>query len=172
MQKLSLLIASAATLLTGCEAPQKSHTWEIVRAVRHSGPSEKVPAPAYAKELHRVLQGAGIEHKVVTFKFRYRARILLNREGEDTAVVYRDSATPAQPWWLMAERLSSPVWLPMQPVESQIAFYVSRPATIVKVEDFPAKATKKHRHAGKAGKFIVKPGVQPAKPKGKKSRSS
>jgi hypothetical protein len=152
MQKLSLFAASAAILLAGCEAPQKSHTWETVRAVRHSGPAAKTPALDYARELHGALQGAGVEHRVVTFKFRYRSRLLLNREGEETAVIYRDPTTPAQPWWLMAERLSTPVWIPSQPLESQVSFFVSRPATVVRVEEFAAKHAGKHRHAGKGGK--------------------
>ena len=183
MQKLAIVSAATTLLFTGCETPRQSRTWETVKAVRHAGPFVKEPAATYAGELHKTLQNARIDHKVVTFTFRYRSRILLNREGEETAVIYRDPSTPALPWWLMSERLSSPVWLPTQPVPSQVAFYLRRPATVVKVEDFPAEITKpfreskytgkKHtgkkkagkKHAGKGGKSVVKPASHPAKSK-------
>lgn len=187
MQKLALL--ATILLLAGCETPRKSRTWETVKAVRHSGPSVQDPASAYAEKLHTTLQNARVEHKVVTFKFRYRSRLLLHREGEETAVIYRDPATPAQPWWLMSERLSTPVWLPTQPLASQVAFHIRRPATIVKVEAFPAEICKPAReskyveknhtgkknagkkHAGKGGKSVVKPASHSAKYKTKKRSS-
>ena len=60
-----------------------------MKAVRHSGPFEKSPLAAYAARLHKTLQDACVAHKVVTVKFRYQSRILLNREGEDTAAIAR-----------------------------------------------------------------------------------
>jgi hypothetical protein len=170
MNKLSLLGATAAIFLAGCEAPQKSHTWAIVHAVPHAGPAAKAPALEYARELHTALETSRVEHKIVTFKFRYRSRILLNREGEETAVIYRDPATPSHPWGLMSERIFSPVWLPTEPVASQVSFYVRRPATVVKIEDFPARHARKHRHAGRDGKSVVKPRSHPSKSKGKKAK--
>ena len=124
------------------------------------------PAAAYAEKLHHALQSAHVEHKVVTFKFRYRSRLLLDREGEETAVIYRDCSTPANPWWIMAERLSTPVWLPTQPVASQVAFFLSRPTAIVKIDEFPAESTrptKKAIYAGKSGKSVAKPAARSAK---------
>ena len=115
MQKLTPFALIAATLIEGCASAQKSRTWETVKSVRHSGPAETQPAIAYAKKLHGVLQCAGVEHKVVTLKFRHDFRILLRRDAEETAVIYRDPATPRHPWWLMAERLSRPLWLPTAP---------------------------------------------------------
>jgi hypothetical protein len=161
MHKFPVSAVIAATLLAGCAPAQKSHTWQIVKAVRHAGPAEKEPAAAYAATLHKTLQNAGIAHKVVTLKFRYDFRILLRREAEETAVIYRDPATPKHPWWLMAERLSRPVWLPCEPVASQAAFYLSRPVNIVKVEDFPAGETKhaaKGKHDGKTMRKPLKHG--------------
>ena len=190
MHKFALLTAATALLLASCEAPRQSRTWETVKAVRHTGPFVKEPAVAYAEKLHTALQGARVEHKVVTFKFRYRSRLLLNPEGEETAVIYRDRATPAQPWWLMSERLFSPVWLPTQPVASQVAFYVRRPATVVKLDEFPADMCKPEKgsksagkkHAGKKkagkkgsskdGKSVVKPSSHAAKSKAKKRKTS
>jgi hypothetical protein len=173
MQKLTLLTTAAAILLAGCGTSQPSRTWETVKAVRHIGPGVQNPDVTYAENLHKALQGARVEHKVVTFKFRYRSRLQLYREGEETAVIYRDCCTPAQPWWIMAERLSTPEWLPTQPVESQAAFYVRRPATIVKIDEFPSEAAqpaKKTKHAGKGGKSLVKPASHSAKSKAKKPK--
>jgi len=169
---LSALIA--ATLLTGCgsakKSPLKSSAWQTVKAVPHSGPLEKSPPAAYAARLHKTLQCAGIAHKVITVKFRYQAPILRDREGEDTAVIYRDTATPAHPWWLMSERLANPMWLPSKPLASQAAFYLSRPVRIVKVEDFPAKKTACGCSGGKSAFKPVshrsKPGAAGKKPAG------
>ena len=190
MQKLAVLTAATALLLAGCEAPRQSRTWETVKALRHAGPFVKEPAVTYAENLHTTLRSERVEHKVVTFKFRYRSRLMLNREGEETAVIYRDSATPAHPWWLMSERLFSPVWLPTQPVASQVAFYVRRPATVVKLDEFPAdiakpakgskSAGKNHagkkkagrKHAGKGGKSVVKPISHSGKSKTKNRKTS
>jgi hypothetical protein len=175
MPKLSLLSAATVVLLAGCGTSQPSRTWETVKAVRHTGPGVQNPAAAYAENLHNALQSACVEHKVVTIKFRYRSRLRLNCEGEETAVIYRDSETPAQPWWLMAERLPGPVWLPTQPVESQVAFYLRRPVSIAKIEEFPADATrpaKQASHAGKDGKSVVKPASHPAKSKAGKGKHS
>lgn len=190
MHKFALLTATAALFLAGCEAPRHSRTWETVKAVRHVGPFVKDPAVAYAEKLHKALQSTRVEHRVVTFKFRYRSRLLLNREGEETAVIYRDPATPAHPWWLMSERLFSPVWLPTQPLASQVAFYVRRPATVVSLDEFPSEickpekgsksAGKKHmskkqpgkKGAGKGGKSVVKTASHSAKSKPKRAAGS
>ncbi len=168
MQKLTLLALLVATLVAGCAPAQKSRTWQTVRSVRHAGPADAQPAVAYAKKLHGVLQCAGVEHKVVTLKFRHDFRILLRRDAEDTAVIYRDPATPKHPWWLMSDRLSRPLWLPTAPVASQAAFYLTRPVTIVKVEDYPANAGKKKGCACKDGKEVMKP-IAPS-PKSKEIR--
>ena len=157
MHKLSVLFTGAAILLAGCETPKRSRAWEIALTVRHAGPHVDAPAVAYAERLHGALQEARVEHKIVTFKFRYRSRLLLNREGEETVVIYRDNAAPANPWWLMAERLPAPVWLPSAPVESQVSFYVTRPATIVKTEEFPAEGARTARTSRHDGKALLKP---------------
>jgi hypothetical protein len=169
MHKLALLTTATAILLAGCGTSQPSRTWETVKAVRHTGPGVQNPDAAYAEKLHKTLQGARVGHKVVTFKFRYRSRLQLYREGEETAVIYRDCCTPAQPWWAMAERLSTPVWLPTQPVGSQVSFFVRRPTTIVKIEEFPGDCAKP---AGKCGKSFVKPASHRAKSKAGKSKQA
>ena len=166
MQKFSLL-AAAAILLAGCAPSQKSSAWKIARTLPHAGPHTDAPDTDYAHRLHFALLEAGVGHKVVTFQFRYRSRILLNREGGETAVLYRDTATPAHPWWLMAERLGTPVWLPAEPLASQVAFYVRRPVSIVKVEDFPAKDATRAGRTKHDGKPLLKPFRQ-----GKKAKAS
>lgn len=171
MQKLTPFALIAATLLAGCAPAQKSRTWQTVKSVRHSGPAETQPSVAYAKKLHGALQCAGVEHKVVTLKFRHDFRILLRRDAEETAVIYRDPATPRHPWWLMAERLSRPIWLPTAPVASQAAFYLTRPVTVVNVEDYPANDGRKKESACKEGKAVVKPASHASKSKGKKRKA-
>jgi hypothetical protein len=167
MHKLALLTTATAILLAGCGTSQPSRTWKTVKAVRHIGPGVQKPDAAYAEKLHKTLQGARVEHKVVTFKFRYRSRLQLYREGEETAVIYRDCCTPAQPWWIVAERLSTPVWLPTQPVGSQVSFFVRRSATIVKIEEFPGDCAKP---AGRAVKSVVKPESHRTKSKAKEPK--
>ncbi len=150
MQKLTAFTAAAAILLAGCAA-KKSATWQTVRAVPHAGPRDKAPAPAYADRVHTVLRDAGVAHKVVTFKFRYRSRLLRDREGEETVVVYRDTATPAGAWWLAADRLSAPEWLLNSPLDRQLASHMGRSVRVVNVADFPARGEKRD------GKAVAKP---------------
>lgn len=168
MHKFALLTTATAILLAGCETPRPSPTWETVKAVRRVGPGVQKPAATYAENLHKALLAARVEHKVVTIKFRYRSRLQLNCEGEETAVIYHDCCTPGQPWWIMAERLPGPIWLPTQPVESQVAFYVRRPASIVKIDEFGefgARPTKKSDRSRGDGKSVVKPVSHTAKAK-------
>jgi hypothetical protein len=139
MLKLLAFAVGIVALFPGCTAPKKTPTWAAVKAVRHPRPAVPDRDRAYAKELHETLQRSGVEHKVVTFTFRYASRIDLFRPAEGTAVIYRDTGTPAHPWWFMEESLSRPVWLPTGPVQRQVAFRLARPATIVKVDEFPAK---------------------------------
>jgi hypothetical protein len=145
MHKFLPLAAGISLLFASCQTQQRSRTWEVVKATPHPGPGEKDPSGAYATKLHKALEKSGVEHKVVTFKFRYVSRLTLNHEGEDTVVIYRDGANAAQPWWIMAERLWSPMWLPASAIDSQVSFFVRRPASVVKVEEFPAASETKSR---------------------------
>lgn len=160
MHKLIALTVGIVALLSGCNAPQKTQTWAAVKAVRHPRPVVPDRDRSYAKELHETLQRSGVEHKVVTFTFRYTSRTSHFEPAEGTAVIYRDTGTPAHPWWFMEESLSSPVWLPTEPVERQIAFRLGRPATVVKIEEFPSKTAKPCHDSHKQHVPIAK---QPAK---------
>lgn len=115
----------AALCLSGCAGTIKSTAWHVAKSTPHAGPGELPHDKTFAKKLHERLQKAGVEHRVVTYKFRYHSRIFLNRETEETAVVYRDESTRSSPWWIMSERLSSPLWLPSSPLKSQVSFYLS-----------------------------------------------
>jgi len=155
MHKLIAFAAGIAAFLTGCQSPQTTQTWRTVKAVRHAAPAVENRDSAYARELHKTLQHAGVEHKIVAFTFKYTTRYNLDRDGSGTAVIYRDSATPSHPWWLMDERLFSPVWLPDESIERQVGFYLVRPANVVNVEEFPCKssdAAKRHHDSGKTRK--------------------
>lgn len=167
MHKIMPLAAGISLLFASCQAPRQSRTWEIVKASRHPGPGEQDPSGVYARELHKTLEKSGIAHKVVTFKFRYASRLTLNAAAEDTAVIYRDDSNPAQPWWIMAERLWSPVWVPVQAIDAQISFFVRRPATVVKVEEFSAAPAENSRKPERASK----PRASKTKSSGKKSGS-
>lgn len=138
MQKLNALTAAIAIFLTGCQSTHSSKTWHKVRSVPHVGPGIGNRSQAYADRLHTTLQRAGIEHKVVKFRFKYPGLLRLDRPGEDIAVIYRDPSQSSQPWWLASECIWSPVWLPTASVESQVAFYLRRPVTITSATSFPA----------------------------------
>ena len=150
MQKLNALTAGIALLLTGCHPTQNSRTWEAVKAAPHTGPGVQHRSAAYAQRLHATLQRAGVEHKVVTFRFRYPDILKINRTGEDVAVIYKDTSTPDHPWWLMSENLWNPVWMPTGAVKRQVNFYVRQPAAIVSVAEFrtgSSKGAKPHHDA-------------------------
>jgi hypothetical protein len=137
MHKLLAFAIGLVAALSGCSATQKTQTWATVKAVRHPQPGIPDRARAFAGELHTTLAHSGVEHKIVTFTFRYSGKYDMNRLAESTAVIYRDSGTPAHPWWLIDEDLSNPLWLPTESPQCQIGFRLHRPATIVKVEEFP-----------------------------------
>ena len=168
MHKQSALTATIAVLLTGCQSTPNSWTWETVKAAPHIGPGIRNRSHVYADQLHKTLQQAGVEHKVVTFRFKYPSLLRIDRAGEDIAVIYRDSGTPTHPWWLMAECLWSPVWLPAGAVESHVAFYLRRPATIMSTTSFlptMQKASKANMPEIKRNAPAEKSAVHPGKRK-------
>jgi hypothetical protein len=126
---------------TGCAAFTTSQTWQTVMRTRPDAHSTaEDPAAAYAAKLHHVLKAASVDHKVVTFDYHYTTRF--DREdvvGTHTAVIYRDNLDPNNPWWLMEDRLSKPVWVTGSDPENQVSFYVSNYAHVVSEKDFPAR---------------------------------
>ena len=137
MKTTFTLTAGIALLLTACHST-KTDTWQKVVSTSHAISDDKDKSRAYAAELHSTLLHAGIAHKVVTFQFRYSSKYTINGTAERTAIIYRDAAEPKHPYWIMDDHLTSPVWLPEEPVERQVDFYLRRSTTIVSVTDFPA----------------------------------
>ena len=157
MQKLTSLAAGIAVLLAGCQPNQNSRTWEAVKATPHAGLFVPNRSSVYAQKLHKTLQHAGVEHRVVTFRFKYPTVLKVDRTGEDVAVIYKDTGSPGNPWWLMSECLWNPVWLPSDAVQHQVDFYVRRPAKIVSVVAFRAGSSLQD------GKSVCKPERKPLK---------
>jgi hypothetical protein len=139
MQKslpISFSLAVCLTL-TGCTAFKKSQTWEKVTETRGQRPEGGAdPSNAYAKKLHTVLTANKVEHKLVTYQYRYKTRLREEAVGTRTAVLYKDETNPSNPWWLMDERLGKPLWLPNEEVDRQVAFYLRRKADVVEQKAF------------------------------------
>src|SRR5688572_28636460 len=109
MQKPLFLSLAISVALTGCST---SPTWSRVRSVRVDVRDTADPSGVYAEQLSSVLRTAGVEHRVVTYQFRYHTRLREEAVGTRTAVIYRDDSNPANPWWLMDDRAKNPVWVP------------------------------------------------------------
>src|SRR6187455_1897076 len=107
MQKTNLLSLAACLTLAGCSQP--SSPWNTVRSVRVDTRDSDDPSAAYAEHLSGVLKSANVEHKVVTYEYRYRTVLREEAIGTRTAVLYRDDRNPNNPWWLTDERLYKPV---------------------------------------------------------------
>ena len=136
MPKIISLSLAAGLTLTGCSVFKKSQTWEKVTQAKPDVRAEADPSKAYASQLHRELAKDNVEHKVVTYQYRYRTRLREDAVGVRTAVVYKDNTDPNNPWWIMDERLGKPVWLPNDQLDKQVAFYLRRDAEIVEQHDF------------------------------------
>jgi hypothetical protein len=89
------------------------------------------PSAAYAEHLSGVLKTAHVQHKIVTYEYRYHTAFREEAIGTRTAVIYRDDKNPNNPWWLMDDQLFNPVWLPGEDENRQVSFYLHRPATVV-----------------------------------------
>ncbi|HEX8312929.1 MAG TPA: hypothetical protein VF614_16515, partial [Chthoniobacteraceae bacterium] len=148
-----LSLSFALTLgLSGCQVFTKSPTWDKVTKVRAQTLETEDPSQAYANELHRVLADEAVEHKVVTYQYRYTTRLREEAIGTRTAIIYRDSHNGSYPWWLMDDRTGRPVWLPNGDVQQQVQFYAQHRTEIVDVKEFPNGAG--------SGKSVV--GTEPA----------
>jgi hypothetical protein len=169
LKPLSLSLAVAVTL-TGCAAFRKSQTWEKVVENR----SDRIAARGgdYTNELHKVLTSDNVEHKVVTYEYRYRTRLREEAVDTRTAVIYRDATTPNYPWWIMDEHLSTPRWLPNGEVDRQVQFFIGAPAQVLTRQDFPGDgsgSSKATEHARRSA-FLLARSNRPA-PVQRSSRS-
>ena len=135
MSKSLTLSIAACVALTGCQIVHQSPTWKKVVSTRITLPREGDTSKIYAEGLHRELLAAGIEHKVVTYEYTYRANLRSEATGERTVVIYRDDVNPKYPWWVKDERRGRPLWLPNGSVEEQLEFYAGRDVEIVSTSD-------------------------------------
>lgn len=153
MQKPLALSIAACLALTGCNAFRNSETWNQAVKVR---PAETTldpdPSNAYAAKLHHAFLSQGVEHKVVVYQYEYMTRRYEKAVGTRTAVIYRDDANPAYPWWLKDDRLNNPFWLPNGSLDKQVSFYIRRKAQVIEVKDYPARG-----HGGKTSLALEKP---------------
>ena len=164
MKTTLTLTAGIALVFAACHST-RTDTWQKVVSSPRTGNDDKDRSRAYAAELHSTLLHNGIAHKVVTYQFRYSSKFTISGTAERTAIIYRDSAEPKHPYWIMDDHLTSPVWLPEGPVERQVDFYLRRPSTIVSVTDFPAgddKAVKPLEKSAHRKSAVSR--IQPAKP--------
>lgn len=129
MQKLTLF--GLAVLFTGCQAFKKSDTWSKVTAHRVDTRGASDPSRIYAEDLSRELVASQVEHRVVTYQYRYRPRLREEALAQQTAVIYKDPTRPEHPWWLKDHLTSRPVWLPNVELSRQVAFYAQRDIEVV-----------------------------------------
>jgi hypothetical protein len=141
-----LVCCAICFALAGCQVFKRSNTWEKVTKVRGTRDLDPDASEKYASRLHDVLKADAVEHKVVTYQYRYTTRLREEAVSTRTAVLYKDKATPGSPWWLMDDQLEKPVWLPNAQVERQVEFYLHQPAQVVAQSDFGG---------GDAGKSVI-----------------
>jgi hypothetical protein len=136
----TLAAPAAAIFLAGCGA---SPTWSRVTAVRVDTRDAADPSTAYAEQVSAVLKTSGVEHKVVTYQFRYRTPLREEAITTRTAVIYRDGSDSRNPWWLAEYRLRIPHWLPGNDLGRQISFHVHGPAEVLTVDEHEEREGKK-----------------------------
>lgn len=124
-------------LLTGCSAFKKSQTWQQVVDNRADRLAAGAGKSGYPDKLHAVLVAQNVEHKIITYQYRYKTRLREEAVGTGKAVLYRDPATPDSPWWAMDENTGFPVWVPNESLDRQMSFFLHHNAEILAREDFP-----------------------------------
>ena len=147
MHKAFSLSLAVALTLTGCGVVRRSPTWATVRSVRVDTRDQVDPSAAYAQQLSATLKSANVQHKVVTYQYRYRTILREEAITTRTAVIYRDDSNPNNPWWLMDDRQKRPVWLPGEDENRQVAFYLTRPATVIESTTVPGDSEPKQMMA-------------------------
>ena len=136
MKKPCTLALAVGLTLAACEGPKQKTTWQKVTETKPDKVAAADPGEAYTNKLHKMLTAEKVQHKVVTYQYRYETRMRDQAVGTHSAVLYKDDSNPQNPWWLMDERLGKPVWLPGQDVNQQVAFYLRRQAQVVEQKEF------------------------------------
>lgn len=135
MRSSRFILLTACLVAAGCGGLRRSPGWETVISTRIDTHDAADPSAAYAEQLSANLRRAGVEHRVVTYEFRYRTRLREEAVDTRTAVLYRDDNSSRDPWWLADDRTASePVWLPREDLNHQLAFYLHRAATVISVQ--------------------------------------
>lgn len=128
----SLALAMCLTL-TACNGSKQKSTWQKVRETKPDKVEATAdPSAAYTKKLNE----HKVEHKVVTYHYRYKTRLREDAVGTHSAVIYKDNSDPENPWWLVNERTGKPVWLPGQDLNQQVSFYLRRKAEVTEEKVF------------------------------------
>lgn len=127
----------ACLALAACTGSKQKTTWQRVRETNPDKVSATAdPAESYTNKLHRMLTEQKVEHKVVTYQYRYQTRLRDEAVGTQTVVIYKDNSDPRNPWWLVNSRTGKPVWLPGEDVNNQVDFYMHRKAQVVAQQSF------------------------------------
>lgn len=137
MKKSYSLVLAAGLTFAACEGSKQKTTWQKVTETKPDKVAAGDSGTAYANKLHGVLTAAKVEHKIITYQYRYQTRMRDEAVGTHTAVLYKNNSNPRHPWWLMDERLGKPVWLPGEDVNRQVSFYLRRTAQVVEQKQFP-----------------------------------
>ncbi|MCE9609282.1 MAG: hypothetical protein K8R23_03545 [Chthoniobacter sp.] len=137
MNKPSSLTLAVCFALAACTPAKQKSAWQQVRETKPDKvAANSDPTEAYRTKLHKVLAENKVEHKLVTYQYRYKTRMREDALGTQTAVIYKDNSDPENPWWLVNERTGRPVWLPGQDVNKQVAFYLRRKAEVLEQKEF------------------------------------
>lgn len=147
MRSTSALLLALCLLSAGCGGLRRSKGWETVISTRVDTRDAADPSAAYAEQLSAALKAAGVEHKIVTYEFRYRTRLREDAIETRSAVLYRDAGSSRDPWWLADGHSGDPVWLPGSDLDKQLEFYLHRPATVLSVDGSPAGSDGKRQTA-------------------------
>ena len=121
-----LLACVMLFLLAGCGMFRRSSTWDAIEHAPIASRGDSAESEAYAQHLHALLSEKGIESKVIHFRYRVLGRWGVPGSITQSAVIYRNEATPEFPWWFMDNVRTSPLWLPNGTVQEQVRFAEKR----------------------------------------------
>lgn len=138
------IVLAASLVLCGCSVFQRSEVWDTVVKSRseYSGGGGMGDKDGYINHLHRVLTDAGVEHKIVTYQFHFWNAYREDSVQTATAVIYRDDWNAKNPWWVMDEYRTVPVWLPSWPLAAQLEFFLHRDAEVLSEKSYGAAASR------------------------------
>ncbi len=147
------LVGSAllVSVLAGCNFFRSSELQDAVSESRTSVKHSEVLG-----QVHRLLDGRRIAHKIVKFRYEVRQRPIHaslgneyalgslglifpappSREVERAGVVYRDDSLPGSPWWYVDGKVRRQIWLPSDQLEQQLSFAMRSPVEIIQVASF------------------------------------